>query len=119
LQETAPSAQKTANEVAIFGRNIAEVNPILQQLTANAHLTAEAFGAVITPAAAKQADLFDQSMGHVKLSVEGLAQSFIQQFLPALTAAANEFAGWLSTSDGVRMALSAVGNAAVFVAEHL
>ena len=119
LDAIAPSANKTALEVALFGRNIAAINPMLEALANGAHDLSVSLGAAITPAATAAAEAYEKSMGEVKLSVQGLAQSFIAQFLPALSSAAQQFAIWLSSSEGVHTALSAVGETLDFVVSHL
>lgn len=119
LTETAPSAERTANMMALFGRNIAGIYPVLQQLAQGAHDTAVAFGAVITPDMTAKSEAYSQAMGHVKLAVQGLEQTFVQNVLPALTQAANEFAAMISTSSSLQTALQAAGTSAQFLADHL
>jgi hypothetical protein len=113
------SAKKTANAVQLFGRNISEILPILRQMAADAHLTAQAYGTIITPEQSQRAEAFQQALGHVKLAFQGVGQSIIGQVLPAFTAALNQFALWVSTSDAARNSLTAFANIATEVADHM
>ena len=48
IGEMEPSAERTANMMQLFGRNIAGILPTLKNLVAGAHESAVAFGAVFT-----------------------------------------------------------------------
>jgi hypothetical protein len=119
FDDQAASANRTANMVALFGRNATALLPTLKQLAQGAHDTATAFNAVITPDNVAKSVAYTQAMGHVQLAIQGVEQSLVQNVVPALTQAANEFAAMISTSSTLQSVIHGLGDAAQFLADHL
>lgn len=98
----ADGANKTALAIAIFGRAGANMIPMLnggKEAIKGAGDELARFGGVITPEAAKQAELFNDNLTRLKTAAAGAAQQMAQDLLPRL----NDMLSYLVALNEVRI----------------
>jgi hypothetical protein len=98
----ADGANKTALAIAIFGRSGANMIPMLnggRDAIEGAGRELERFGGVITPEAAKQAEIFNDNLTRLKTAAAGAAQRLSEKLLPVL----NDMLTYVIALNEVRM----------------
>lgn len=118
-------AEKTALAQALFGKSGADLIPMLNSVGAGVEQTSKyvkAFGAEVTPEAARQADEFNDNLELLKLAATGFGNQLAEKALPSLNNLsvqmldnAEKSGGLTSVADGLADVLKSVAKAAILV----
>jgi hypothetical protein len=87
-------ANKTALAINLFGRSGANLIPLLnggRQAIKEAGDELAQFGGVITPDAARKAEIFNDNLTRLQTAVKGVGMAIANDMLPFLTRLSNEF----------------------------
>ena len=116
------SAQKTALALEIFGKSGADLIPLLnagadgiKELTDRA----EKLGLVLDEKTAKQAELFNDSLDDISLSMGAITKQITAGALPALSAFSKTLADSLAVSDAWKTVGKALGETFIFIADKV
>jgi methyl-accepting chemotaxis protein len=116
------SAQKTALALELFGKSGADLIPLLNEgADGLKELTdrAEKLGLVLDEKTAKQAELFNDSLDDISLSMGAITKQITAGALPALSAFSNTLAGTLSVSESWKTVGKALGETFIFIADKV
>lgn len=97
-------AAKTALAVSLFGEEGIKLIPMLNGGRAALKAAGDElqqFGGVVTPEAARQAEVFNDNMTRLRRAGGGLAQELTQRLLPTLIDITEAILGWVRAGDGL------------------
>jgi tetrahydromethanopterin S-methyltransferase subunit G/uncharacterized protein YoxC len=112
--------QKTAAAIAIFGKSGAGLIPLLNEGSAGIEELMKRFdelGGTVTQASADMADKFNDAMGEIDVSINGIVKGITAGLLPALADITAAFSATLSTSENWKLFGEGLGEVLKFIAK--